>query len=116
MGESCKNISKKLIDYCINPSDLEALNQLEFKECRQILPFLTRLWIRNPYSDEDDEELKKFKFSIFGKLRQFSDANRIRSYLEVDFIQIYEDVIKHLSARLLINLLATSKRKNYVLK
>lgn len=105
MGEIGK-VSKRLIDYCLNPCDTSAFDQLDTVECRQILPFLTRLWLREQYEETNDEsseeayrELKQFKTSIFKKLRQFSDANRIRTYLEVDFIQIYEDVIKNLSAR-----------------
>lgn len=108
MGELAK-VSKRLIDFCINPCDNVALDQLDSTECRQILPFLTRLWIREQFDeglDESNEETKRayaevrqFKASIFKKLRQYSDANRIRSYLEVNFIQICEDVIKNLSAR-----------------
>ena len=102
-SEQSSKISKKLIDYCINPSDSEALEQLESYECRQILPFLTRLWLRDQYAADDDDEafsdFKQLKTVIFNTLRKFSDANRLRSYLEVDFIQICEDVIKNLSAR-----------------
>lgn len=108
MSELIAPVSKRLIDFCLNPCDTSALDKLDSDECRQVLPFLARLWLREQYDDggadescqeEANGELKQFKASIFKKLRQFSDANRIRSYLEVDFIQICEDVIKNLSAR-----------------
>lgn len=91
------SISKQVIDFCIDPTDLTKLD-LEPKECRQILPFLTRLWIRNS-TCIDDPEYKCFKLAILDKLRTFEDTNRICDYLNVDFTQIYEDVIRHLSAR-----------------
>jgi hypothetical protein len=99
-------ISKKLIDYCINPSDLKSLDELDSSslECRRILPFLTRLWTRDTFSGcssspAENNEHKRFRLAIYDKLRTFEDTNRIVSYLSVDFNQIYEDVIKHLSAR-----------------
>jgi len=39
-------VSKSLIDYCINPCDVDRLEKLVDNECRQILPFLTRIWSR----------------------------------------------------------------------
>lgn len=90
-------ISANLIEYCINPSDLEKLDGLSLKECRQILSFLTRIWIRNTCADDDNNNT--FKLSIFEKLRQFEDTNRICEYLNANFSQIYDDVIRHLSAR-----------------
>ena len=45
------------------------------------------------------DDIKQLKVSIFNEVRKFADANRIRTYLEVDFIQICEDIIKNLSAR-----------------
>lgn len=89
-------VSKRVIDYCVNPFDVDKLNELGVNECRQILPFLTRLWKRS----QDDSVLnEEFKLAVFQKLRQFEDTNRICSYLNADFAQIYEDVIRQLSIR-----------------
>ena len=90
-------ISQNLIDYCINPSDLTKLDQLDPKECRQILPFLTRIWTRS--SCFDQLQYSNFKLAIFSKLRSYEDTNKICLYLNADFAQIYEDVIRHLSTR-----------------
>jgi hypothetical protein len=100
MSESHKTfISKRLIDYCINPTDLDKLNALDYNECRQILPFLTRLWTRNGNDEIGDSDDSDYLLAIFDKLRLYDDTNRICSYLKVDFTQIYEDVIRHLSTR-----------------
>ncbi len=88
-------LSKNLIDFCINPSDFVKLNQLDAIECRQILPFLTRICVRG----DIQPEYSHFKLAILDKLSLFEDTNKIRGYLNADFDQIYEDVIKHLSAR-----------------
>lgn len=96
MNDGSSLVSKNLIDYCINPCDVERLEQLTNNETRQILPFLTRIWTRS----HEDIECSKFKFAILEKIRYFEDTNRIRSYLSADFSQIYEDVIRHLSTRL----------------
>ena len=91
-------VTKNLIDYCVNPSDLTKLDELNSKESRQILPFLTRLWKRNSlYTDEPS--FSDFKLAFLEKLRLFEDTNRICAYLDADFTQIYDDVIRHLSAR-----------------
>jgi hypothetical protein len=94
-------ITKNLIDFCISPTDTGKLAELDFTECRQILPFLTRLWTRseNEEEEEDAEDDSDYKLAIFDKLRLYSDTNRISSYLKADFTQIYEDVIRHLSTR-----------------
>jgi hypothetical protein len=91
-------VSKSLIDYCVNPCDVDRLEKLADSECRQILPFLTRIWSRT--TNFDAHQLSKFKFVIYEKIRVFEDTNRIREYLDADFSQIYEDVIRHLSTRL----------------
>ena len=91
-------VSKKLVDYCLNPSDLAKLDALSSKESRQILPFLTRLWKRSSLYTEDDS-FADFKLAFLEKLRLFEDTNRICAYLDADFTQIYDDVIRHLSAR-----------------
>jgi len=90
------SVSKNLIDFCINPSDLSKLDELNSTELRQILPFLTRIWMR---SNDTDESFELFKMTILEKLSLFEDTNQIKAYLNVDFNQIYEDVIKHLAAR-----------------
>ena len=90
-------ISKNLINYCMNPSDLDRLDQLDNLECRQILPFLCRLWLRNSFVDE--LTYGDFKMSIMDKLRLYEDTSRILTYLGANFTQIYEDVIRHLSTR-----------------
>jgi len=90
-------VSKKLIDYCVNPADLDKLSELAYTETRQILPYLSRIWIRDDSFDQ--AEFSDIKMAVFNKLRQFEDTNRICSYLNVDFNQIYEDVIRQLSAR-----------------
>ncbi len=90
------SFSKNLIDYSINPSDLSRLEQLNSDELRQILPFLTRIWMR---SIDTDESFEQFKMIILEKFSLFEDTNQIKAYLNVDFNQIYEDVIKHLAAR-----------------
>jgi hypothetical protein len=94
-------ISKRLIDYCINPTDVDKLDELDYNECRQILPFLTRLWTRNANEDAEasSNNDSEYSLAIFDKLRMYDDTNRICSYLKVDFTQIYEDVIRHLSTR-----------------
>ncbi len=89
-------VSQNLIDYSINPSDLSKLDQLNSDELRQILPFLTRIWMRSVDTDESFEQLK---IIILEKLSLFEDTNQIKAYLNVDFNQIYEDVIKHLATR-----------------
>lgn len=91
------SVSKNLIDYCINPSDIEKLNDLNSNELRQILPFLTRIWMRSTI--DSDESFEQFKMIILEKLSLFEETNQIKAYLNVDFNQIYEDVIKHLAAR-----------------
>lgn len=91
-------VSKNLIDYCINPCNLNKLKSLNRTECRQILPFLTRIWIRNTCFDE--LQFSSFKLAILDKLRDYADTNQLEAYLRVDFAQIYDDVIKHLSTRL----------------
>lgn len=95
-------VSKDLIDFCVNPFDLERLRNLKKTECRQILPFLMRIWSRN--SCFNDTQYTKYKLAVYKKIRLFEDANRIRSYLNTDFSQIYEDVIRHLSTRFLFYL------------
>ena len=90
-------VSKNLIDYCINPCDLNKLKSLSRIECRQILPYLARIWIRNTSFDE--LQYSSFKIAILDKLRDYVDTNQIEAYLRVDFAQIYDDVIKHLSTR-----------------
>ena len=97
MSDHPISISKNLIDYCINPCDLDRLDQLQLNECRQILPFLTRIWTRSSCFDE--MQYSGYKIAILEKLRLYEDTNRIRSYLSADFSQIYEDVIRHLSTR-----------------
>ena len=92
-------VAKSLIDYCINPTDIARLDQLSLKECRQILPFLVRIWKRS--SNIDETEMAVFKTAILDKLRLFDDINKICAYLNADFNQIYDDVIKQLSARLI---------------
>lgn len=90
-------ISKDLIDYCIDPFQIEILDRLNDNECRQILPFLSRIWIRSSsFLDESD---RIFKLAILKKINTFDDTNRLSELLNVDFNQIYEDVIRHLSAR-----------------
>lgn len=91
-------VNKKLIDFCINPYDLERLEDLSNDECRQILPFLTRIWTRS-LSTLNEPQFSNYKFVILQTIRLFEDTNKIRSYLEADFSQIYEDVIRHLSVR-----------------
>lgn len=99
MNENIKIcVSKELIDYCIDPSDIDRLDQLDPNECRQILPFLTRIWTRSSACSEE-EDYSNFKISILDKLNQFEDTNRLCDYLNVDFNQIYEDVVRHLSTR-----------------
>ena len=97
MIENPLYVSKDLIDFCVNPFDLKRLKNLCKIECRQILPFLTRIWSRNSCFDEI--QYSKYKLSVYKKIRLFEDTNRIRSYLNTDFSQIYEDVIRHLSTR-----------------
>lgn len=94
-------VTKSLIDYCINPTDITRLEQLSLKECRQILPFLVRIWKRS--SNIDEAEMADFKTDVLDKLRLFDDINKICAYLNSDFNQIYDDVIKQLSARLLFS-------------
>jgi hypothetical protein len=91
------NVSKNLIEYCVNPADLDKLDGLDYTETRQILPYLTRIWLRDDQYDQS--EYSDIKMAIFNKLRRFEDTNLICSYLNVDFNQIYEDVIRQLSAR-----------------
>ena len=96
------SISKNLIEFCINPTNSVKLNELDDKECRQILPFLTRLWYRKSSGqDEEENPYMEYKLAIVEKLRNFNDTNRICMYLKADFAQIYEDVIRHLSTRCL---------------
>lgn len=98
MNENSKLlISKELIDYCIDPFQADRLNSLDPKECRQILPFLSRIWLRNPcLLDKSDNS---FKLAVLAKINNYDDTNKLVEYLNVDFHQIYEDVIRHLSAR-----------------
>ena len=58
---------------------------------------LCRLWIRSSLLDElgDDE----FRMHIYEKISLNEDTNRILDYLNADFTQIYDDVIRHLSLR-----------------
>ena len=98
MTENQVFVNKKLIDYCINPYDLKRLKELSNDECRQILPFLTRIWARS-LSTLNEPHFSNYKFVIMQTIRLFEDTNRIRSYLDADFSQIYEDVIRHLSIR-----------------
>ena len=98
MNETNVLVTKNLIDYCINPCSLNKLKALSHTECRQILPYLTRIWMRNTFFDELIN-FTNFKLAILEKLRDYEDTNRIESYLKVDFAQIYDDVIKHLSTR-----------------
>lgn len=98
MNENSKLlISKELIDYCIDPFQTERLDSLDYKECRQILPFLSRIWLRNPCSLAKSYD--SFKLAVLGKINNYEDTNKLAEYLNVDFHQIYEDLIKHLSAR-----------------
>jgi hypothetical protein len=90
-------LSENLIDYCIDPTDFSKLEKLSNKECRQILPFLARIWVRSSIDSEDD--YPQYKLAILDKIRLFEDTNKICKYLKSDFSQIYEDVIKHLSTR-----------------
>ena len=92
-------VTKHLIDFSVNPSDLDKLDDLSTKESRQLLPFLTRLWKRSSLYSDSDPSFADFKMAFFDKLRLFEDTNRILAYLDADFTQIYDDVIKHLSAR-----------------
>lgn len=85
-------ISKQLLDFCSDPSDIELLNSINREELRQILPFLTRLWHRSPSNHH-------FKIEILKKISKFEEANGIRDYLDANFIQINDDVIRHLSTR-----------------
>lgn len=99
MTEISSIVSKHLIDFCVNPSDLSKLEELSTKESRQILPFLTRLWKRSSLYVDNDSSFNEFKLAFFDKLHSFEDTNRICAYLDADFTQIYDDVIRHLSAR-----------------
>jgi hypothetical protein len=92
MNETPHVISKYLLDFCNDPSDIESLNLLNKQELRQILPFLTRLWHRSPSNNH-------FKIEILKKIRKFEECNEIRDYLDANFVQINDDVIRHLSAR-----------------
>ena len=136
------SFSKTLVEFCIDPTCTSKLAALDAHECRQLLPFLTRLWIRNAdweeeaaannnnnntnnhrkivdavnsngsdqaadIEEEDDEEedeeeelFADFTVAILGKLRAYQqDTNHICAYLNADFCQIYEDVIRNLSTR-----------------
>jgi hypothetical protein len=97
MNDSNTIVSKNLIDYCINPCNIAKLKKLDRQECRQILPFLSRIWIRNTFFDEIN--FSSYKLAILEKLKDYTDTNQIEAYLRVDFAQIYDDIIKHLSTR-----------------
>jgi hypothetical protein len=108
------SITKNLIDYCVNPTDLNKLNELSSNQILEILPFLTRLWIRNNILSEENEfdnPYLDYKLAIYDKLRDFDETNRICSYLNADFSQIYEDVIRHLSTRYLSFAFYSYKKK-----
>jgi hypothetical protein len=49
MNDSNTIVRKKLIVYSINPFNIAKLKKLDRQECRKILPFLSRIWIKNTF-------------------------------------------------------------------
>ena len=92
--------NKDLIKYCIDPSDTKYLGKIDNTELNQILPFLVRLWKKSQDSSMQSEiQNTKYKREIFKKLIKYKKTNNIIFYLQADFSEIYDDIIRTLSIR-----------------
>ena len=91
--------TEDLIKYCVDPSDTKYLHKIDNIEISQILPFLVRLWKK---SQDNAQEIKNtiYKREIFRKINKYSKTNNIFFYLDANFSQIYDDIIRTLSLRL----------------
>ena len=88
--------NKDLIKYCIDPSDTRYLNRIDSSELNQILPFLVRLWKNSVHTEIKNT---KYKREIFKKIIKSNKSNNIFFYLQADFSEIYDDIIRTLSIR-----------------
>ena len=88
--------NKDLIKYCIDPSDTRYLNRIDSSELNQILPFLVRLWKNSVHTEIKNT---KYKREIFKKIIKSNKTNNIFFYLQADFSEIYDDIIRTLSIR-----------------
>jgi hypothetical protein len=103
-SDDSKYFSKYLMKYCVDPSDTKYLKSIDNIQLNEILPFLVRLWKK---SQENCFEIKntKYKQEIFKKIIKCENTNNICFYLDADFSQIYDDIIRTLSLRFFFNLL-----------
>lgn len=90
---------KIMIKYCVDPSNTKYLEEIDYIQVNELLPFLVRLWKK---SQDNYFEIKnsKYKQDIFKKIIKCNKTNNICFYLNADFASIYDDVIRTLSIRL----------------